>query len=64
MNLIEKLEGKKTYIVSVTGALTVVLMVFGVIDTQQAAAIGGLLAALGFGTVRSAIKKKNDEFFK
>lgn len=51
------LEGKKTYILSVSGSVMNLLMAFDVINltTQQSLAIDGLfIAALG-GSIRAAI---------
>lgn len=63
MDLIKKLEGKKTYIVAVVLAVVNLLAAFGVIDQEQIQSVNLVLAALGLGTVRQAIKKQ-DELFK
>lgn len=57
MDLIKKLEGKKTYIVAVIIAVVNLLAAFNVLDQEQIGAVNVILAALGLGTVRHAIKK-------
>ena len=48
------LEGKKTYIVAIIGAILGLLQIFGIVVPEWVFAI---LAAIGLGTVRAAIKK-------
>ncbi len=64
MELIKKLEGKKTYIVAAVIAVVNLLAVFGAIDQAQIGSINLVLGALGLGTVRQAIKKTDDKIFK
>lgn len=53
------LEGKKTYIVGVVGALFNILMAFGIVavSPEQFIAIDGLMIALFGLTFRSALNK-------
>lgn len=59
LNILEILQGKKTYIISVVGALINVLEVFEVLDltNEQLFAINGLILALLGATLRAGIKK-------
>lgn len=60
MNLIKKLEGKKTYVVAVLVAVVNLLAAFGAIDQEQIGTINIILGALGLGTVRQAIQKQKE----
>lgn len=59
LNILEILQGKKTYIISVVGAFINVLEVFEVLDltNEQLFAINGLILALLGATLRAGIKK-------
>lgn len=57
MDLIKKLEGKKTYIVAAVIAVVNLLAVFGVINAEQIESVNLILAALGVSTIRHAVAK-------
>lgn len=56
MDLLKKIEGKKTYIVAFILATLNLLVVFNVISPEQVESINYALVALGLGTIRSGIK--------
>ncbi len=59
MNLIKKLEGKKTYIVAVILAVVNLLAQFEVITPEQVKTINALLGALGLLCLRLGVQKAN-----
>lgn len=62
MKLIEKLEGKKTYIIAAIIAGVNLLAAFGVIDQEQIGTINIILGALGLGAVRQAVAKHDNSY--
>jgi hypothetical protein len=50
------LQGKKTYLVAATGVLTA-LIGFADGSAGLLATVGGILAAIGFGSLRAAIAR-------
>lgn len=57
MELINKLSGKKTYIIAVVIAVLNLLVAFEVVSVQQLEQINLILVALGFGAIRAGISK-------
>lgn len=51
------LNGKKTYLVAGIMIIATGLKAFGVIDSSTYEGFMGLLAALGFGTLRAGVEK-------
>jgi len=59
--MMEKLKGKKTYIVAGVVAATVFAHQAGIIDRTLYEAIMGILVALGFTALRSGLDNANDK---
>lgn len=57
MNLLQKINGKKTYIVAVVIAVLNLAVAFDVISPANLEQINLVLVALGFGALRSGINK-------
>jgi len=57
MNIIEILNGKKTYIVAVLVGIVAIAQFLGYISAETATVLYGLLGATGIATTRSAITK-------
>ena len=57
MNVINALQGKKTYIVAIVLAVLNLAVAFNWINTSQLVEINWVLGALGLGALRSAVSK-------
>ena len=59
MNLLNKINGKKTYIVAFILALLNLLVAFDVISPDNLAQINTVLSSLGLATLRAGVSKTN-----
>lgn len=57
MNVLSKLQGKKTYIIAVVMAVLNLLVAFEVISVEQIETINVVLASLGLATLRAGVSK-------
>ena len=56
-DMIEFLQGKKTYIVMVVGIVVNGLFAMGYIDDKTVTLLDGVIVSLGLGTIRAGIAK-------
>ena len=61
MNIVQILQGRKTYIVMIVGVLVNGAYAMGYIDERTVLAIDGGLTFLGMGTIRAGISKGSNE---